>query len=188
MIPTCILNGRWETGDNFSFWRKFWKLKVPSNNIKNFIWRGLTHCLPTTHNLKAKFVPLEDACPMCGEGMETTFHCMGDGWILAQSNGIDLHSSSVLSTEENERWFKPEVGSVKINWDAAIFSVVFVGSCWREQTRVCYSPVCRSKRKVNIAGSSNQLPATSAGASNVLIVLSLGVVPIELNAILLAEI
>ena len=67
------INGRWEIRDSSSFWRKFWKLKIPPK-VKNFMWRALTQCLPTTHNLKLKFVPVEDVCPLCRGAPETMFH------------------------------------------------------------------------------------------------------------------
>ncbi|KAH9665893.1 putative reverse transcriptase/RNA-dependent DNA polymerase [Citrus sinensis] len=54
-----------------SFWRRLWKLEVPSK-VKNFLWRAATNVLPTYDNLlrrRVQVLPLYVVCNTCNESI-----------------------------------------------------------------------------------------------------------------------
>ncbi|KAM5583082.1 hypothetical protein ABKV19_003144, partial [Rosa sericea] len=56
-----------------SFWKKFWKCKVPAK-VKLCLWKACQDFLPTRSNLVKKKVEVELFCPLCENEEETPLH------------------------------------------------------------------------------------------------------------------
>ncbi|KAH9722180.1 reverse transcriptase domain-containing protein [Citrus sinensis] len=60
-----------------SFWRRLWKLEVPSK-VKNFLWRAATNVLPTYDNLLRRRVQVLPLCVVCNTCNESIIHILVD--------------------------------------------------------------------------------------------------------------
>ena len=58
-----------------STWKKIWTLNIPPN-VRNFIWRACSYCLPTRANLHRRKVHVEVVCGLCKQKPETTGHIL----------------------------------------------------------------------------------------------------------------
>lgn len=48
------------------------------------VWRALSHYLPKKSNLYAKFVPIEQTCPVCNREEESKLHVLVECEFAAQ--------------------------------------------------------------------------------------------------------
>ncbi|KAL6503124.1 hypothetical protein OROHE_023753 [Orobanche hederae] len=64
-----------QMNSNSGFWRQLWNLKIPLN-VKHFLWRAASGCLPTRDVLRTKKVDVSVWCPVCNEQPETTLHIL----------------------------------------------------------------------------------------------------------------
>ncbi|KAH9705863.1 putative reverse transcriptase/RNA-dependent DNA polymerase [Citrus sinensis] len=62
---------------SLSFWRRLWKLDVPSK-VKNFLWRAATNVLPTYDNLLRRRVQVLPLCVVCNTCNESIIHILVD--------------------------------------------------------------------------------------------------------------
>lgn len=58
---------------NSSLWSNLWSLKVPPN-VKSFLWRASSRCLPTRVQLFLKGMQIDSRCPLCGAAPESILH------------------------------------------------------------------------------------------------------------------
>ena len=71
-------------GGSQKVWKGIWKIRTP-NKIRHFIWCATRDSLPTKHNLKARHLPVEDTCALCGDFQETFMHCI---WLCEQAQAV----------------------------------------------------------------------------------------------------
>ncbi|XP_074366433.1 uncharacterized protein LOC141707268 [Apium graveolens] len=121
------------SADDSGFWKKLWKLKIPSK-IKNFFWRATSGFLPTKDLLRTRKVNVNELCPICNEAPKTVMHALVSCNFADQCHNLadTTFSSSaqinyntfagfISSDDGNEQWHLPPDNSVKINVDATIF-------------------------------------------------------------------
>lgn len=53
--------------------RALWKLKIPPK-VKHFLWRFCRDILPTRSKLRFRHIDVQDSCPWCASGSESTMH------------------------------------------------------------------------------------------------------------------
>jgi hypothetical protein len=61
------------SSDEFRWWQKIWKLKVPPK-IRIFWWRACQDYLPSKAELRRRHVTEEDHCESCGQLGESLYH------------------------------------------------------------------------------------------------------------------
>ncbi|XP_030497977.2 uncharacterized protein LOC115713630 [Cannabis sativa] len=67
--------GQWSTAMESSFWRVFWKTKVPPK-VLHFAWKAVCGCLPTRVQLQTKHVPVQLQCVFCNREEESIMHVL----------------------------------------------------------------------------------------------------------------
>ena len=65
-------------------WKGIWKIWTP-NKICHFIWLAARDSLPTKLSLKARHLPVEDTCELCGDFQETTLHSL---WLCEHAQAV----------------------------------------------------------------------------------------------------
>ncbi|XP_023874803.1 uncharacterized protein LOC111987330 [Quercus suber] len=65
-------------------WKGIWKIRTP-NRIHHFIWRAARDSLPTKLSLKARHLPVEDTCELCGDFQETILHGL---WLCEHAQAV----------------------------------------------------------------------------------------------------
>uniref|UniRef100_A0A803PEZ1 RNase H type-1 domain-containing protein n=1 Tax=Cannabis sativa TaxID=3483 RepID=A0A803PEZ1_CANSA len=67
--------GQWSAAMESSFWRVFWKTKVPPK-VLHFAWKAVCGCLPTRVQLQTKHVPVQLHCVLCNREEESIMHVL----------------------------------------------------------------------------------------------------------------
>ena len=65
-------------------WKSIWKIRTP-NKIRHFIWRAARDSLPTKQNLKARHLPVEETCELCGDSQESLMHSI---WLCEHAQSV----------------------------------------------------------------------------------------------------
>ena len=56
-------------------WKKLWQIRSPTK-IRHFMWHVAKDSLPTKQNHRARHVPVDETCELCGEQKETLMHSL----------------------------------------------------------------------------------------------------------------
>ena len=56
-------------------WKKLWQIRSPTK-IRHFMWRTAKDSFLTKQNLRARHVPVDETCELCGEQKETLMHSL----------------------------------------------------------------------------------------------------------------
>lgn len=121
--------------DSQKAWKSIWKIKS-SNKIRHFIWRVAKDSLPTKQNLKARHIPLDEACAMCDDQPETKLHylwpCEHDQ--LVWRSNVEF---ARLYRKKHRSFFAllEEVMETGSRYRVALFSAI-VWSLWRRQNQI----------------------------------------------------
>ncbi|KAL0367264.1 UNVERIFIED_CONTAM: putative mitochondrial protein [Sesamum radiatum] len=99
-------------------WNFLWNCKVP-NKIKIFIWRLCNNALPIAPNLIRRGVEMDPSCPFCQSHTEDLEHIFLNCTFARQE--ANSEQSSLSRPNVNPCWMPPALGSLKVNFDAAIF-------------------------------------------------------------------
>ena len=78
-----------ELGTSFSkefqqVWKGIWKIWTP-NRICHFIWCAAYDSLPIKLSLRARHLPVEDTCELCGDFQETTLRSL---WLCEHAQVV----------------------------------------------------------------------------------------------------
>ena len=65
-------------------WKSIWKIRTP-NKIRHFIWRAARDSLPTKQNLRARHLPVEETCELCGDHQESLMHSI---WLCEHAQAV----------------------------------------------------------------------------------------------------
>lgn len=88
--------------------RQIWNLKVPLK-VKSFLWRACRGVLPTRVRINEKGLECPSLYVMCGENLETSFHCFLDCRIVrncwVQSYLCHAVESLICTATNFAEWF-----------------------------------------------------------------------------------
>ncbi|XP_073121701.1 uncharacterized protein [Henckelia pumila] len=91
-------------------WKQIWRLKIPGK-VKNFIWRTLSHCLPTRMELRSKHINCLEWCPMCNNHPETGIHVLVHCPFARSVWSLTMNGSSVSADSSFREWWKSFINS-----------------------------------------------------------------------------
>uniref|UniRef100_A0A803PF85 RNase H type-1 domain-containing protein n=1 Tax=Cannabis sativa TaxID=3483 RepID=A0A803PF85_CANSA len=132
--------GQWHSTEDSSFWKSFWKLKVPPK-AKNTVWRAAMNCLPTTVMLQTKKVEAVLVDNIVASANRNLYQ-----WRNAQNSFLESSWSLFKEGDGVECWSTPSTNSVKINVDAALFGDeqgFGIGAVARDDKDLLIEGVCK---------------------------------------------
>ena len=65
-------------------WKSIWKIRTP-NKIRHFIWCVARDSMPIKRNLKARHLPVEETCELCGDSQESFMHSI---WLCEHAQSV----------------------------------------------------------------------------------------------------
>ncbi|XP_074370739.1 uncharacterized protein LOC141711921 [Apium graveolens] len=114
-----------QASSNSGFWNKIWNLKIPLK-VKHFVWRAVRDCLPTKDRLicrKQKTCNTEGVVRKVRntDDIVTSALQVLNNWENAQDKSFDNTIGFVTQSDGDVHWKQPQIGTVKVNTDAALF-------------------------------------------------------------------
>ncbi|XP_075654998.1 uncharacterized protein LOC142625188 [Castanea sativa] len=115
--------------------KSIWKIRT-LNKIRHFIWRATRDSLPTKQNLKARHLPVEETCALCGDFQETLMHSI---WLCEQAQAVWKFEISFVPYYRNgfRSFFDllEEVLRKGSGYHVALFSTI-AWSLWQRRNRL----------------------------------------------------